>query len=67
MRQPLRQGRPELLDEFRAGEISPELVTAFTLGADHAALLAVWRQPKDQSYIQPHTIVSRPSSAISTQ
>ena len=47
---------PELLDEFRAGKLSLEVMTAFTLGADHAAQLAVWRQVKDQPYIQPHTV-----------
>ena len=31
-------------------------MTAFTLGADHATQLAVWRQVKDQSYLQPHTV-----------
>ena len=31
-------------------------MTAFTLGADHAAQLAVWRQVKDQSYIQAYTV-----------
>lgn len=58
VKQRLRLGKlaPELLDEFRAGEISLEVVTAFTLGADHAAQLAVWRQVKDNSYIQPYTV-----------
>ena len=58
VRQRLRLGKlaPELLDAFRAGEISLEVVTAFTLGADHAAQLAVWRQVKDRSYIQPYTV-----------
>ena len=58
VRQRLRLGKlaPELLDTFRAGKISLELVTAFTLGADHAAQLAVWRQVKQQSYIQPYTV-----------
>jgi ParB family transcriptional regulator, chromosome partitioning protein len=32
------------------------VVTAFTLGIDHAAQLAVWRQVKDNSYIQPYTV-----------
>ena len=31
-------------------------MTAFTLGADHAAQLAVWRQVKEHSYIQPYTV-----------
>ena len=58
VKQRLRLGKlaPELLDEFRAGEISLEVITAFTLGADHAAQLAVWRQVKDNSYIQPYTV-----------
>jgi ParB family chromosome partitioning protein len=39
VRQRLRLGKlaPELLDAFRAGNIGLEAVTAFTLGADHAA------------------------------
>src|SRR5271169_3695203 len=58
VRQRLRLGKvaPELLDEFRAGKVSLELMMAFTLGADHAAQLAVWRQAKGQSYIQPYTV-----------
>jgi hypothetical protein len=32
------------------------VVTAFTLGADHEAQLAVWRQLKDNSYIQSYTV-----------
>jgi ParB family transcriptional regulator, chromosome partitioning protein len=58
VKQRLRLGKlaPELLDAYRAGDISLEAVTAFTLGADHAAQLAVWRQLKDNSYIQPYTV-----------
>ena len=58
VRQRLRLGKvaPELLDEFRAGEISLEVMTAFTLGADHETQLAVWRQLKDQSYIGAHAV-----------
>jgi len=61
VRQRLRLGKlaPELLDAYRAGEISLETVTAFTLGADHAAQLAVWNQLKDNSYIQPYTVKRR--------
>jgi ParB family chromosome partitioning protein len=46
VRQRLRLGKlaPELLDAFRAGDIGLEAVTAFTLGADHAAQLAVWQR-----------------------
>jgi ParB family chromosome partitioning protein len=58
VRQRLRLGKlaPELLDAFRAGDIGLEAVTAFTLGADHAAQLAVWAQLKEHSYISPHRI-----------
>ena len=58
VRQRLRLGKlaPELLDAFRAGDIGLEAVTAFTLGADHPAQLAVWSQLKDHSYISPHRI-----------
>ena len=58
VRQRLRLGKlaPELLDAYRAGEISLDAVTAFTLGADHAAQLAVWNQLKQNSYIQPYTV-----------
>ena len=58
VRQRLRLGKlaPELLDAYRNGDISLDVVTAFTLGADHAAQLAVWRQLKDQSYIPPYTV-----------
>jgi ParB family transcriptional regulator, chromosome partitioning protein len=58
VRQRLRLGKlaPELLDAYRAGDIGLETVTAFTLGADHAAQLAVWNQLKDHSYIQPYTV-----------
>jgi ParB family chromosome partitioning protein len=58
VRQRLRLGKlaPELLDAYRAGQISLELATAFTLGADHTAQLAVWDQVKHQSYIQPYNV-----------
>ena len=58
VRQRLRLGKvaPELLDEFRAGALSLEVLTAFTLGADHESQLAVWRQLKGQSYIAPYTV-----------
>ena len=46
----------ELLDAYRNGDISLEVVTAFTLGADHQAQLAVWHQLKDHSYIPPYTV-----------
>ena len=58
VKQRLRLGKlaPELLDAYRAGEINLDTVTAFTLGADHAAQLAVWAQVKDHSYISEHRI-----------
>ena len=53
VRQRLKLGKlaPELLDAFRAGKASLELITAFTLGADHPAQLAVWGQIKGQHYV----------------
>ena len=61
VRQRLRLGKlaPELLDAYRAGDISLDVVTAFTLGADHAAQLAVSNQLKDNSYIQSYTVKRR--------
>jgi ParB family transcriptional regulator, chromosome partitioning protein len=58
VRQRLRLGKlaPELLGAYRNGDISLDVVTAFTLGADHQAQLAVWRQLNDQSYIPPYTV-----------
>ena len=58
VRQRLKLGKlaPELLDAFRAGKVSLEVVTAFTLGADHPAQLVVWGQLRDQHYVSPHQI-----------
>jgi ParB/RepB/Spo0J family partition protein len=58
VKQRLRLGKvaPELLDEFRAGAVTLEVLTAFTLGADHEAQLAVWRQVKDQPYLGAHAV-----------
>jgi ParB family transcriptional regulator, chromosome partitioning protein len=58
VKQRLRLGKlaPELLEAYRAGDISLDVVTAFTLGADHAAQRAAWNQIKDNSCIQPHTV-----------
>jgi ParB family transcriptional regulator, chromosome partitioning protein len=58
VKQRLRLGKlaPELLEAYRAGDIGLDVVTAFTLGADHAAQLAVWNQLKGNSYIQPFTV-----------
>ena len=47
--------RPNCSTNIRDGDIGLEVVTAFTLGADHAAQLAVWHQVKDHSYIQPYS------------
>ena len=61
VKQRLRLGKlaPELLAAYRAGDISLDVVTAFTLGADHAAQLAVWNQLKGNSYIQSYTVKRR--------
>jgi ParB family chromosome partitioning protein len=58
VRQRLKLGKlaPELLDAFRAGAVSLEVITTFTLGADHQAQLAVWGQVKDQHYVSPHQV-----------
>jgi ParB family chromosome partitioning protein len=58
VRQRLRLGKLalELLDAYRNGDISLDVVTAFTLGVDHHAQLAVWNQLKDHSYIPPYTV-----------
>jgi ParB family transcriptional regulator, chromosome partitioning protein len=58
VRQRLRLGKlaPELLDAFRAGDVSLEVIMAFTLGADHMAQLAVWGQIKEQNYVSPHQV-----------
>jgi ParB family transcriptional regulator, chromosome partitioning protein len=58
VKQRLRLGKlaPELLDAYRNGAVSLDVVTAFTLGADHQAQLAVWNQLKDNSYIQAYTV-----------
>ena len=58
VRQRLKLGKlaPELLDAFRAGSVNLEVITAFTLGADHPAQLAVWGQIKEQHYVSPHQI-----------
>ena len=58
VKQRLRLGKvaPELLDEFRAGAVTLEVLTAFTLGVDHETQLAVWRQVKDQPYLGAHAV-----------
>ena len=58
VRQRLRLGKvaSEILDQYRAEEISLDIVMAFTLGADQDAQRAVWRQVKDQPYLAAHTV-----------
>jgi ParB family chromosome partitioning protein len=58
VRQRLKLGKlaPELLDALRAGKLSLEVASAFTLGADHPAQLAVWGQIKDQHYVSPYQV-----------
>ena len=58
VRQRLRLGKlaPELLDAYRDGAVSLEVIMAFTLGADHAVQLAVWRQVKDQHFVSVHAV-----------
>lgn len=58
VRQRLRLGKvaPALLDRFRAGAISLDVMMAFTLGADNPAQLAVWDQIKDQHHHSAHMV-----------
>jgi ParB family chromosome partitioning protein len=58
VRQRLRLGKlaPELIDAFRDGAVSLEIIMAFTLGADHAAQLAAWHQVKEQHYVSAHAV-----------
>ena len=58
VKQRLRLGKlaPELLDAYRDGSVSLDIIMAFTLGADHAAQLAVWHQVKDQHYLSAHSV-----------
>jgi ParB family chromosome partitioning protein len=58
VKQRLRLGKlaPELLDAYRDGAVSLDVIMAFTLGADHAAQLAVWHQVKDQHYLSAHSV-----------
>jgi ParB family chromosome partitioning protein len=58
VKQRLRLGKvaPELLDEFRAGAVTLEVLTAFTLGINHESQLAVWRQVKNQPYLGAHAV-----------
>ena len=58
VKQRLRLGKvaPELLDAFRAGAVTLEVLTAFTLGVDHETQLVVWRQVKNQPYLGAHAV-----------
>jgi ParB family transcriptional regulator, chromosome partitioning protein len=58
VKQRLRLGKlaPELLDAYRDGAVSLEIIMAFTLGTDHAAQLAVWRQIKEQRFPSAHAV-----------
>jgi ParB family chromosome partitioning protein len=58
VKQRLRLGKlaPELLDAYRCGVVSLDIIMAFTLGANHAAQLAVWHQVKDQHYLSAHGV-----------
>jgi ParB family chromosome partitioning protein len=58
VKQRLRLGKlaPELLDAYRDGAVSLEIIMAFTLGADHAAQVAVWRQVKEQRFPSAHAV-----------
>jgi ParB family chromosome partitioning protein len=58
VRQRLRLGKlaPELLDAFRAGDASLEVMMAFTIADDHDVQRPVWQQVKDQPYRSSHTV-----------
>jgi ParB family chromosome partitioning protein len=58
VRQRLRLGKlaPELLDAYRDGAVSLEIIMAFTLGAGHVAQLAAWHQVKEQHYVSAHAV-----------
>lgn len=47
---------PELMDIFRAGEMSLECVMAFTLTDDHARQIETWETVKQQYNPSPHSI-----------
>lgn len=47
---------PEIIDQFRLGEINLECVMAFTLSDDHDRQIAVWNSVKDGWQVQPYTI-----------
>ena len=47
---------PELIEQFRAGELTLECVMAFTLTDDHDRQLTVWNAVKDSYHIHPQSI-----------
>jgi ParB family chromosome partitioning protein len=47
---------PEIIDQFRLGEINLECVMAFTLSDDHDRQIAIWNSVKDGWQVQPYGI-----------
>ena len=47
---------PELIEQFRAGELTLECVMAFTLTDDHDRQMTVWNAVKDSYHIHPQSI-----------
>lgn len=47
---------PELIKQFRAGELTLECVMAFTLTDDHDRQMTVWNAVKDSYHIHPQSI-----------
>ena len=47
---------PELIEQFRAGELTLECVMAFTLTDDHDRQMTVWNAMKDSYHIHPQSI-----------
>ena len=47
---------PELIEQFRAGEMTLECVMAFTLTDDHDRQMTVWNAVKDSYHIHPQYI-----------
>ncbi len=47
---------PELIEQFRVGEMTLECVMAFTLTDDHDRQLTVWNAVKDSYHIHPQSI-----------
>ena len=47
---------PELIEQFRAGEMTLDCVMAFTLTDDHDRQMTVWNAVKDSYHIRPQSI-----------